>query len=296
MTLAEQIATSSSLPRRRGKSLQSLRLISAAHSFLERAHPTTVRGVCYRLFVDGVIDSMAVSNTQKVSRLLVDAREAGDIPWEWIVDETRDLERAHSWRDPAAYVRTVRHSYRRDFWDLQPHRVEVWSEKGTIRGVLKPVLDEYGVGFRVMHGFGSATALYDVAQNTENDRALHVLYVGDFDPSGMCMSERDLPERLKRYEGNHVLVSRIALVRGDTKHLPSFPLADKRRDPRSKWFGQRYGNRCWELDAMDPNDVRDRVRGAIDNLIEPLAWERCVIAQEAEQQSLEQVLDRWVAP
>ena len=39
-------------------------------------------------------------------------------------------------------------------------RVEVWSEKGTIRGVLKPVLDEYGVGFRVMHGFGSATEVY----------------------------------------------------------------------------------------------------------------------------------------
>jgi hypothetical protein len=53
----------------------------------------------------------------------------------------------------------VARSYRRDFWQQQPERVEVWSEKGTIRGVLQPVLDEYGVGFRVMHGFGSATTI-----------------------------------------------------------------------------------------------------------------------------------------
>jgi hypothetical protein len=36
-----------------------------------------------------------------------------------------------------------------------------FSLKGTIRGVLQPVLDEYGVGFRVMHGYGSATAVND---------------------------------------------------------------------------------------------------------------------------------------
>ena len=51
----------------------------------------------------------------------------------------------------------VINGYRRDYWNQQPVRVEVWSEKGTVRGVLQPVLDEYGVGFRVMHGFGSAT-------------------------------------------------------------------------------------------------------------------------------------------
>ena len=46
--------------------------------------------------------------------------------------------RIPSWKDPAAFVRDVRRSYRRDFWSDQPDRVEVWSEKGTIRGVLAP--------------------------------------------------------------------------------------------------------------------------------------------------------------
>jgi hypothetical protein len=86
-------------------------------------------------------------------------------------------------------MRGLAQSYRRDFWDQQPVRVQVWSEKGTNRGVLAPVLDEYAVGFNVLHGFSSATALYDAAQSN-NDRPLIVLYVGDWDPSGMWMSER----------------------------------------------------------------------------------------------------------
>ena len=54
--------------------------------------------------------------------------------------------------------------------------------------------------------------------------------------------------------------------------LPSFPAADKRKDPRYKWFVANHGDRCWELDAMDPNDLRDCVEQEIRRLIEPVAW------------------------
>ena len=93
---------------------------------------------------------------QRVYRLLQKAREQGIIPWDWIVDETRAIERVSTWAIPPQYARSVARSYRRDFWDQQPHRVQVWSEKGTVRGVLAPVLDHYAVGFRPVHGFNSA--------------------------------------------------------------------------------------------------------------------------------------------
>jgi hypothetical protein len=282
-------------PRGRGKSQKSLDLIQAAADFLESAHPTTVRGVCYRLFVDGIIPSMARNETARVSRLLKDAREDGSIPWGWIVDETREIERAPSWTDPASFVRTVRRAYRRDFWAYQPNRVEVWSEKGTVRGVLAPILEDYGVGFRVMHGFGSATSIYDVAQDGHEDHPLVALYVGDWDPSGLYMSEKDLPERLERYGDGHVDVRRIALLPSDTPTLPSFPAGDKRKDPRFRWFTEHYGARCWELDAMHPNELRSRVEDYIIGEIEPDAWGRCERAQEAEQSSLQSLLDSWTA-
>jgi hypothetical protein len=235
---------------------------------------------------------MARPEMQRVYRLLKEAREQGVIPWEWIVDETRSLERCSTWADPAEYARCVARSYRRDFWDQQPVRCEVWSEKGTVRGVLAPVLDQYAVGFRVLHGFSGATTIYDVAQD-DDGRELVALYVGDFDPSGMFMSKEDLPARLSNYGGNHVTLKRIALTRAHVAGLPSFPATDKHKDPRFKWFCSRYGNRCGELDAMDPNDLRDCVEQEIQALIEPVAWARCEAVNAAEQESLRTILGKW---
>src|SRR5215831_8195707 len=122
---------------------RSLDLIEAMYSIAKAAQPITGRGVGYKLFTAGLIASMANPEMRRVYRLLKVAREQGDIPWEWIVDETRELEKVSTWRNPAAYARAVAQSYRRDSWDQQPIRCNVWSEKGTVRGVLAPVLDHY---------------------------------------------------------------------------------------------------------------------------------------------------------
>ena len=132
-----------------------------------------------------------------------------------------------------------------------------------MRGVLAPVLDHYAVGFLPVHGFSSATAAHDIAED-DDGRDLIVLYVGDFDPSGMFMSEEDLPARFDKYGGDHITIRRIALTRTQTRGLPSFPATDKSKDKRYQWFCANHGNHCWELDAMDPNDLRRRVRTEIE--------------------------------
>jgi hypothetical protein len=287
----------------RGRAKKSLDLIAAMYKIAEAAQPITGRGVGYKLFSAKMIPSMSIVRNadgtkhdpmKGVYRLLKEAREEGIIPWEWIVDETRALEIAPSWSDPAAFVRTVSRAYRRDFWKQQPARVQVWSEKGTVRGVLAPVLDHYGVGFLPVHGFNGATVVHDTAQD-DDGRPLKVLCVGDYDPSGMCMSEHDLPKRLSDYGGHHIELTRIALLRGDLPDSLSFPASDKRKDPRYKWFTSHYGDKCWELDAMDPNALRARVGGAIKDEIEPIAWRRCAVVYEGEKASLRGVLDSWSA-
>jgi hypothetical protein len=288
--MSEQFETGSK--KSRGMAQRSLELIDAMHAITEAAQPITGRGVGYKLFTANLIASMAKSEMQRVYRLLREARERGIIPWDWIVDETRSIERVSTWSNPAEYAETVARSYRRDFWDQQPHRIQVWSEKGTVRGVLAPVLDEYAVGFLPVHGFSSATTVHDIAEDYDG-RDLIVLYVGDYDPSGMFMSEADLPARFAKYDGDHIKLQRIALTRRQVSGLPSFPASDKRKDPRYRWFTSNYRNRCWELDAMDPNDLRDCVEVAIRGLIEPAAWARCEAINEAEQESLQHVLDNW---
>jgi hypothetical protein len=278
----------------RGLAQRSLDLINAMYVAAEKAQPITGRGIGYKLFTSGLIPSMETGEMQRVYRLLKEAREVGFVPWEWIVDETRTIERVATWDDPEQYARCVAQSYRRDFWNQQPLRVQVWSEKGTVRGVLRPVLDHYAVGFSVMHGFSSATAVHDAAED-DDGREMVALYVGDIDPSGMFMSEVDLPKRLARYDGNHIEVRRIALTPIQIGELPSFPATDKRKDMRFAWFVANHGRRCWELDAMDPNDLRDCVEEAIIDLIEPTAWRRCEVVNRAEQESLKTILKGWRA-
>ncbi len=279
----------------RGKSARSLRLIEAARDILEEIQPASVRAVCYQLFNAKLIASMAKGETNRVSTQLRDARETGVIPWSWIVDETREPERIAAWENPIEYCETVKRSYRRDRWQDQPCRIEVWSEKGTIRGTLAPVLARYGVTFRVMHGYGSATSVYQVAcESVGEDKPLMAFYLGDWDPSGLHMSQVDLPGRLTRYGGDVELV-RLALSPEDVEAggLPSFSIDEKRRDPRYRWFLEQYGRRCWELDALSPVLLRARVEAAIEHRLDTGAWARADRVEQAELDSLMTILSRW---
>lgn len=282
----------------RGKSTKSIVLVAVARRILEEIQPATVRAVCYRLFVAGLIPSMEKKNTNAVGTQLVWAREQGLIPWEWIVDEARDVEVLPSWSDPESLIKAAIGQYRKSYWKEQPYRVEVWSEKGTVRGTLKPILDKYGVPFRVMHGFGSATVIHDVAESTgyEGDKPLVVLYVGDYDPSGLYMSEVDLPARLDRYGGCDIEIDRVALTDDQVEdtEMPSFDLADKAKDPRHRWFLENHGTRCWELDAMSPVDLREEAEGTIKVYIrDKAAWDRSIEVEAAERESLSSVLGSW---
>ena len=280
----------------RGRAASTKNLIAAAYEILEEIAPATVRAVCYKLFVAKLIASMAKNETNKISRILARARENGEVPWKWIVDDSREPERVSAWSSPQTFAQCVINSYRRDYWDLQNQRVEVWSEKATIRGTLRPVLDEYGVTFRVMHGYGSATVVNQIAnESAAKTSPLIALYIGDWDPSGLHMSEVDLPRRLYEY-GAVVDLRRIALNEHDANRgLPQFAVEEKCTDPRYRWFRENYGERCFELDALDPNELRQRVESHIAAQIDFDAWNRCKIIEAAEHESLVQIIGSWGA-
>lgn len=274
----------------RGKSRRSLDLIEAAHRILAEIQPASVRAVCYRLFALKLIPNMSKASTNRVSVQLRDAREDGVIPWEWIVDEARRPEGVTTWANPQQVINAAVNGYRRDAWQDQPGWVECWSEKGTVRGTLAPILDKYGITFRVMHGHSSATVLHDVAAMAdESDRTLTVLYVGDRDPSGMHMSERDLPERLARYGDRSIQVVRVAIAEEDTTQeagVPSFPASDKTKDPRHRWYVENFGAWCWELDALSPVVLRQRVEAEIVARLDRDVWNHAIRIEAAQIASM----------
>lgn len=277
----------------RGRSRRTLERVAAATEILEEIQPASVRAVCYRLFVAGLIPDMSKSSTNSVSKMLTVAREADEIPWEWIVDESREAETANRWKDTNAIINAAVRGYRRDYWQDQSLRVEVWSEKGTVRGTLGPVLDEFGTTFRVMHGYASATVVNTVSEESaDNDKPLIVLYVGDWDPSGLHMSNVDLPQRLDRY-GADLELERVALTRDDLGGLPSFDPESKAADPRHRWFTLNIGTRCYELDAFPPPALRARVRDAILDLIDLELWEHAIAIERVEVESMRDFSKSW---
>jgi hypothetical protein len=279
----------------RGLAHKTRVLIAQSASILAEIQPATVRAVCYRLFVQGAIASMAKGDTDKVSKALTTARERGLVPWAWIVDETRRVERDASWDDPAAFMGVVRRSYRKDRWVEQPQRLLVASEKATVGGTLRPVLDTYGVGFLVLHGFGSATALHDLAAFSAGDpRPLTLLYVGDHDPSGRHMSDVDIPRRLAQYGGQGELV-RLAVTPEQIAGfgLQTFAATTKSKDARYRWFLERHGEACCELDALDPNALRRLVETVIVARLDWETWTRAERVERAEMESLGAFLLSW---
>jgi hypothetical protein len=188
--------------------------------------------------------------------------------------------------------------------------------KSTVEGTLRPVLDKYEVPFQVVHGWSGATPIHDaVAAALDRNQESLILYVGDFDPSGMGMSELDLPKRFARYSSNDpsnkditielakaglrelgIEIRRIALTKEHTQSLgvaTRFPASDKKDDTRYKWFVENYGEWCWELDALSPVDLRQCVEAAIEAELDQEEWDRYVLAEEEERKTIIETCSTW---
>jgi hypothetical protein len=91
-------------------------------------------------------------------------------------------------------------------------------------------------------------------------------------------------------------IKRVALTKADTRALgegPRFPAFEKKDDPRYSWFVSNYGHWCWELDAMAPNTLRDRLERAIRAELDLEAWYRCVDVEEVERADITATCEVW---
>lgn len=278
-------------------------------AWLAENQPATVRGVGYACFGDQTspahILSMSLkgkNETDKVSDWIAEARWFRYIPWEWIVENVvNDLE-WNIYRSRADYRRTSP-DYTINPWRDQPHVVEVWSEKSTRLGIIRPVLFEYRVEFHGNRGVAPLTFVKDAADRIEGRMADHgqktiILYVGDWDPSGRSMIERGLRNTLDRLGvQSAVLQTEVGWhMPGDMTRFAgfSFPASDKSEDASYEWFVGRYGGRCWEMDAIPPLLLRARVKAAIEACIDdPAAWDAIKIEQARDRERLDAALAQW---
>jgi hypothetical protein len=130
---------------------------------LKKDHPMTVRQVFYRLVSEVAIGKTEAEYLKTVVRLLTIMRRDGEIPWDWIIDNSRTVRKPYTYSDFDAALEHFLKTYRLSAWDNQPARVEVWLEKAALAGVLYQVTYRYDVPLMVSRGYSSVSFLHDGA-------------------------------------------------------------------------------------------------------------------------------------
>lgn len=195
-----------------------------------------------------------------------DGRLAGLIPWDCIVDRTRELCDISHWNDPASIVKSAVQSYRINTREDQENYIEVWVEKEALIQVLEKVCQELDVPYMACRGYVSQSTMWQASlrfiKAEEAGKTCHLLHLGDHDPSGMDMS-RDIQDRLDMFD-SCVIVQRIALTMDQIDQYNPPPNPAKITDSRAGKYIQDYGDESWELDALEPQVIHNLIADEIN--------------------------------
>jgi hypothetical protein len=248
------------------------------------SNPRTIRGLFYHLVGAGLIEKTEAAYKSTVVRLCTDMREAGELPWEWLTDNSRWMRKSPSYNSIDDFRERVKSLFRRALWRDQNRYVEVWCEKATLAGLIVDETDEWDVPLMCTSGFSSVGFLHSAALEIES-RACRtfIYYLGDYDPSGLKIWE-NTQTKLRQYMQFDDLISfeKLAVTPEQitTYNLPTRPT--KHSNHSRDW----NGDESVELDAMPTDALVGLVRDAIKQHIDERAYDVTKLAEESERQQL----------
>ena len=158
-----------------------------------------------QLYYQHVARDLIPNNQNSYNRLqdlCNDARMAGLMDWDHIIDRTRNLQSYNFWAGPEEAIKSIVDRYNRDLWKTQQRRIEVWIEKDAAIGVIEGVCARNKVPYFSTRGYPSVSEVHSAAQRirwyVEKGERVTILHIGDHDPSGLDMT-RDIEDRLRTF-------------------------------------------------------------------------------------------------
>jgi hypothetical protein len=124
--------------------------------------------------------------------------------------------------------------------------IELWVEKDSIRNFLSNLAARYRLSVQVLRGFASLSMYRKALMRAATERGVKkILYIGDLDPSGLLI------EKIAEKEMT-IAATRLAVTWEQVRRLrpPSIPV--NRRDSRARDYIAKFGDRCWEVEALRP--------------------------------------------
>ena len=245
----------------------------------------TVRQLYYRLVAAQAIPNV-FREYKNLCASLTHWRKQGLLDAAAFCDLTREPVVPSTWSDLSDFLETVEGAYRRDPWQQQERRPEVWLEKEALATVFEPVCRQYGVVLQICRGYPSVSCLVEAAKRTQ-----HILYFGDFDPSGQDIP-RCVVEELRDTWEAEVDLDQIALTQEQIAEysLPAAPA--KSTDSRTPRFVAAYGDDTVELDALPPDVLQELLRQAIGaQITDPAAWHEAKAEEDRESARLRTLVE-----
>jgi hypothetical protein len=236
---------------------------------------------------------------KKLGDIVSDARMAGLIDWDAIVDRTREMGGNSHWRSPESIISAVAQQYAINKWQGQPIRPEVWVEKDALEGIVSQICARLDIPFFSCRGYTSMTSMWGNAQRlrmiAEDGSQPFILHLGDHDPSGIDMS-RDIVERTRLFMNGHgekLGFKRLALNMDQVKKYNPPENPAKSTDSRYKEYEKEHGDASWELDALDPNIITGIISAAVEPLRDDKIYRQRERQERTEKEQLQAVSDRW---
>lgn len=250
---------------------------------VEAEKPTTVRHVFYKAVAAGLVPKTEDAYKGIVVRLLTRLRRAGLIPYGSISDNTRWTLGVRSYGSTSEAVEDFARDYRRNLWTDAAVRVEIWTEKDAIAGILSDTASEWCVPTMVFRGYSSVSYLYTIAEEIRaHGLPTYIYYFGDHDPSGVNIEKVVTKTVHEMVPDAEIHVERLAVTREQIEEydLPTRPT--KETDTRAKGF---VGDSV-EVDALDSATLQALAEAAIKSHLDDDEVARLMLVEEQERKTL----------
>lgn len=273
--------------------------------------PITVRSAFYHLVSLDLVPKTK-NGANNVVTYMTEMREDGQLPWEWVADETRQIRGeilsttdypTGSQRDNL--INAISPTWHYGGWMGQHSRVQIWCEKEGLtqqfQHAIRTILPYGGVQFIACKGYASVGFLNEIAKQMAADiedtgMEQGVFYFGDFDPSGWDIFNapaNGIAVKLPRYVERHLgrppdeLTLEWCGVREehiDQHNLPTRPPSGKPlpESKRKRFPHERYV----EINAMPPPVIQEMIHQCIRDKVDLEQVQAVQAKNVAEHQKL----------
>jgi hypothetical protein len=264
---------------------------SALYEIIAKMRPMTVRQVFYQATVRTIVEK-SEGGYVKVQTDLVQMRRAGELPYDWLADNTRWQRKPRTFSGVQEALNETARLYRKALWADADGYVEVWLEKDALAGVVLPITAQYDVPLMVARGYASLSFLHSAAEFISTlDVPTFIYHFGDFDPSGVNAGEKIEQTLREMAPDAEIHFERVAVTPEQIHewNLPTRPT--KATDSRAK----NFGDISVELDAIEPQSLRTLVQEVIERHLPAAQFEVLKAAEESERKLITSLVSRAVA-